>query len=67
MTRRGGSGPGTLERLPAGSARSWPQPGKLEALRAVRRRLAAGQLELDPGTLRRVDVLARRVSHGLFT
>jgi hypothetical protein len=33
--------------------------GELEALRAARRRLAAGQVELDLDTLRRVDVLAR--------
>ena len=32
---------------------------EFEALRAARRRLAAGQVELDPGTLRRVDALAR--------
>jgi hypothetical protein len=33
--------------------------GEFEALRAARRRLAAGRVELDPATLRRVDVLAR--------
>jgi hypothetical protein len=33
--------------------------GEFEALRAARRRLAAGQVELDLDTLRRVDVLAR--------
>jgi hypothetical protein len=33
--------------------------GEFEALRAAQRRLAAGQVELDPGTLRRVDALAR--------
>jgi hypothetical protein len=39
-----------------GSARD---DGEFEALRAARRRLAAGQAGLDPGTLRRVDALAR--------
>ena len=47
---------GSLNIEHIGSARD---DGELEALRAAQRRLAAGQVELDPGTLRRVDALAR--------